>query len=72
MKSKRHPRRFKKLIADIANQVKAPSIVISANAINCYDRVAHPFASLTAQHFRVQTCYIVLLLKAIQRMNMYL
>jgi len=62
----------KKLIADIANQVKAPSIVISADATNCYDRVAHPFASLTAQHFGVQTCYIVLLLKAIQRMNMHL
>ena len=38
----------KKLIADIDNQVKSSSIVISADATNYYNRVAHPFASLTA------------------------
>ena len=43
----------KKLIADISNQVKALWIIILADATNCYDRVAHPFVSLTAQHFRV-------------------
>ena len=43
----------KKLIADVTNQVKSPSIVILADATNCYDRVAHPFASLTAHHFGV-------------------
>ena len=36
----------KKLIADISNQIKLLSIVISANTTNCYDRVVHSFASL--------------------------
>ena len=43
----------KKLIADIANQIKTPTIVISADTTNFYDQVAHPFASLTAQNFGV-------------------
>ena len=34
----------KKLIADIANVRKLPTITICADATNCYDRVAHPFA----------------------------
>ena len=62
----------KKLIADISNQIKSPSIVMSADATNCYDRVAHPFASLTAQHFGVQLSYVRVLLTAIQQMNMFL
>ena len=41
----------KKLIVDVSNQVKAPSVVISADATNCYDIVTHSFARLTAQHF---------------------
>ena len=62
----------KKFIADISNQIKSPSIVISANAINCYDRVVHPFASLIAQYFGVQLSYVRVLLTAIQQMNMFL
>ena len=38
----------KKLISDITNVRKLPIITICANATNCYDRVAHPFASLCA------------------------
>ena len=38
----------KKLIADIANVRKLLTITIYANATNCYDQVAHPFASLCA------------------------
>ena len=55
----------KKLITDISNQIKSLSIVISADATNCYDRVAHSFASLAAEHFGVQLCYIRVLLTAI-------
>ena len=62
----------KKLIADISNQVKSPSIVISADATNCHDRVTHPFASLTVQHFGVQLNYVLVLLKATQNMLMHL
>ena len=39
----------KNLIADIANVRKLPMITICADATNCYDRVARPFASLCAQ-----------------------
>ena len=36
----------KKLIADASNIIKAPTVTIYADATNCYDRVAHPYASL--------------------------
>ena len=62
----------KKLIANIANQAKSPLVVVSADATNCYDQVAHPFASLTAQHFGIQINYILVLLKAIQNMTIHL
>ena len=38
----------KKLITNIANARKVPTITICANVMNYYDRVAHPFASLCA------------------------
>ena len=36
----------KKLIAEVSNQKTTETLVISADASNFYDRVAHPFASL--------------------------
>ena len=62
----------KKLIACIYNQFKTPSVVISANATNFYDRIAHTFVSLTAQHFGVNVDYIMVLLKSIQYVTMFL
>ena len=51
----------KKLFSDIANVRKLPMITICADATNCYDRVAHPFASMRAQHFGLElSCLIVL------------
>ena len=44
----------KKLISDIGNQIKLPMITISADATNCFDRMAHPFAALTCRHFGLQ------------------
>ena len=35
----------KKLVCDISNQLKKPSVVVSADAANCYDRIAHPISS---------------------------
>ena len=61
----------KKLISDISDQVKILSLVTSANATNFYDIVAHSFASLTAQHFGVKICYIIVLLQEIQSMVMF-
>ena len=62
----------KKLISDIANVRKLPMITICADATNCYDRVAHPFASLCAQYFRLDLSYLVVLFRAIQSMKMFL
>ena len=62
----------KKLLADISNQVKALSTVISADDTNYYDRVAHHFASLTTQNFCVHIDYVLVLLKAIQFMHLFL
>ena len=52
--------------------MKCPSIVISVDATNCYDRVAYPFASLTAQYFGITLNHIIVLLQAIQSMNIHL
>ena len=62
----------KKLIADIANVRKLPMATICADATNCYDRVAHPFASLCAQYFGLELTYLTVLFQAIQSMKMFL
>lgn len=62
----------KKLIADIANVRKLPTATICADATNCYDRVAHPFASLCAQYFGLEITYLTILFRAIQSMKMFL
>ena len=62
----------KKVFSDISNQKKASSVVISADTTNCYNRIAHPFTSLTAQYFRVQLSYLLVLFKAIQNMKIFL
>ena len=62
----------KKLIADIANIRKLPTIIICADATNCYNRVAHPFASLCAQYFGLDIIYLAVLFRAIQSMKMFL
>jgi len=36
----------KKLVTDILNQKKTASIVSSADTINYYNKIVHPFASL--------------------------
>ena len=46
--------------------------MISIDTTNYYDRVAYLFTSLTAQYFGVALNYILVLLQAIQSMNMYL
>ena len=51
----------KKLIVDITNVRKIPTVTICADATNCYDRVAYPFASLCAQYFGLEiTCLTIL------------
>ena len=47
-------------------------ITICTDATNCYDRVAHPFASLCAKYFGLELSYLVVLFRAIQSMKMFL
>ena len=62
----------KKLVSDIANQSKKPTVVVSADASNCYDQIMHPIASLTCQHFGLNLEYLLLLFGIIQILKMYL
>ena len=62
----------KKLVADIANVRKLPMITICVDTTNCYDRVAHPFASLCAQYFGLDIACLVVLFRVIQSMKMLL
>ena len=41
----------KKLIANISNIRKLPTITMCPDATNCYVRVAHPYSSLCSQYF---------------------
>ena len=61
-----------KLISNIVNVRKLPIITICANTTNCYDRVAHPFASICIQYFGVELSYLVVLFRAIQSMKIFL
>ena len=63
---------FKRLIADISRQLKLPLGIISADAANCYDRVAHAFASLVFQAFGVFITAVMAMLCTIQYMKFFL
>jgi hypothetical protein len=64
---------FKKLLADISRQAKLMAMGwISANAGNCYDRIAHAFASLVFQAFGVFISAVMATLCTIQTMKFYL
>ena len=52
-----------KLIANIANVRKVPTIMICVDAMNYYDRVAHLFASLRAQYFGLEITYFTVLIE---------
>jgi len=62
----------KKLLVDIANQNKLPSIIVSADASNYFDRVAYLFAGIICQYFRLLLNFISTFFRTIQDMKMYL
>ena len=62
----------KKLIANIASAWKVPTFTICADVTNFYDRVAHPFASLHTQYFRLEITYVTVLSRAIQTIKIFL
>ena len=56
----------KKLQADIANQNKLPSIIVSANTLNCFDRVAHSIAGMICQYFGLPIDFVTTFFDTIQ------
>ena len=61
----------KKLIVDISTIKKVPTVTICAGATNCYDRVAHPYASLCSQYFGLDICYLLILFRTTQHMKIH-
>ena len=53
----------KKLIAEISNTRKLPTVTMCADTNKCYDRVAHPHASLSSQCFGMEIYYLFVLLR---------
>ena len=55
----------KKLVYNIGNQQKKLIVVVSADATNCYNRIAHPILSIAYQHFGLQLEYLLTLFRTI-------
>ena len=55
----------KKLISNITNQWKKPFIIISADASNYFDCIAHPITSIVYQHFGLPLPYLLSMFKTI-------
>jgi hypothetical protein len=53
-------------------QTRQPAGLASVDADNCYDRIAHPIASMTFQAFSVPTPAIKAMLSTIQDMRFFL
>ena len=62
----------KVLFYDIARQLRRPAGLASVDADNCYDRIAHPMASMVFQAFGVPTGPIRSMLTTIQDLRFYL
>ena len=62
----------KTLIANASIVRKLLAVTICADAANCYDRVAHSFASLCTQYFRLEILCLVVLFRIIQSMKTFL
>ena len=62
----------KVLFYDIVRQLRRPAGLASVDADNCYDRIAHPMASMVFQSFGVPTPAIESMLTTIQNMKFFL
>jgi hypothetical protein len=63
---------LKQLFADISRQARAAIGILSADAGNCYDCIAHAFASLVFQAFGVFNTMVSAMLVTIQNMKFFL
>ena len=62
----------KVLFYDIVRQLRRPAGLASVDTDNCYDRIAHPMASMVFQSFGVPTPAIESMLTTIQNMKFFL
>ena len=62
----------KKLVYDIGNHYKKPTVMVSIDAFNCYNRIAHSISSMVCQHFRLQLEYLMTLFGTIQTIKIFL
>jgi hypothetical protein len=60
------------IIFDIARQLRRPMGLALVDANNCYDRIAHPMASMVFQAFGVPTGPIRSMLTTLQEMRFFL
>ena len=56
----------------MANQNKLPSVIVSVDASNCFDRVVHPIAGMTCQHFGLPLDFVTNFFGTIKNMKIYL
>jgi Na+-translocating ferredoxin:NAD+ oxidoreductase RnfE subunit len=63
---------LKRLFAHISRQLRIPIGIVSADTEQCYDRIAHVFASLVYQAFGVFITAVIAMLASIQHMRFYL
>ncbi len=62
----------KTLFYDITRQMRAPAAIVSVDAANCYDQIAHAMASLIFQSFGVESTAVSAMLETIQEMKFFL
>ena len=62
----------KKLQVYIVNQNKLLSIIISTDALNYFDRVAHPTVGMICQYFGLPINFVTTFFNTIQNIQMYL
>ena len=62
----------KVLFYDIVRQLRRPAGLASVDADNCYNRIAHPMASMVFQSFGVPASAIESMLTTIQNMKFFL
>ena len=60
------------LAYDIARQKRALLIVVSVDALQCYDRVSHAMAALTLRASKVPKSSVNCMLKPIREMEFYI
>jgi hypothetical protein len=62
----------KVIFYDIVCQTRRPALIVAVDGNNCYDRLAHPIASLVFQSMGVPTLATTSMLTTIQDMKFYL